>query len=239
MTAADVEAWLDGLVPNALHAGDVAGAVVAVVKGDQVLLEKGYGYADYDKRVPVDPKGTLFRWGSVSKLFTWTAVMQLVEQGKIDLDTDVNRYLDFQIPARDGKPVTMRNIMTHTAGFEERLVGLIGVQADGVATLEQFIKQYVPARIFPPGETPAYSNFAAALAGYIVARVSGMPFDDYVDKYLFQPLQMQNSSFRQPLPDALQAESGERLSGRFTWRQAVRDRGPCSRRRVWPPPART
>ena len=203
LNAADLEAWLDGMVPNALHAGDVAGAVVAVVKGGQVLLEKGYGYADYDKRVPVDPKSTLFRWGSVSKLFTWTAVMQLVEQGKIDLDTDVNRYLDFQIPARDGKPVTMRNIMTHTAGFEERLVGLIGVQSDGVATLDQFIKQYVPARIFPPGETPAYSNFAAALAGYIVARVSGMPFDDYVDKYLFQPLQMQNSSFRQPPPEAL------------------------------------
>ena len=200
LNAADLEAWLEGIVPNALHAGDVAGAVVAVVKDDQLLLEKGYGYADYDKRVSVDPKSTLFRWGSVSKLFTWTAVMQLVEQGKIDLDTDVNRYLDFQIPAREGKPVTMRNIMTHTAGFEERLVGLIGVQADGVAPLDQFIKQYIPARIFPPGETPAYSNFAAALAGYIVARVSGMPFDDYVDKYLFEPLQMRNSTFRQPPP---------------------------------------
>jgi len=202
LNVADLEAWLDGFLPNALNAGDVAGAVVVVVKDDQVLLEKGFGYSDYDKRVRVDPATTLFRWGSISKLYTWTAVMQLVEQGKIDLDADVNQYLDFKIPARDGKPITMRNIMTHTAGFEERLKGLIGVEAQGVAPLDQFIKQYIPARIFAPGETPAYSNFACALAGYIVARVSGMPFDDYVDKYLFEPLKMRNSTFRQPLPEA-------------------------------------
>jgi CubicO group peptidase (beta-lactamase class C family) len=203
LSSADLEDWLDGYFPYALHAADIAGAVVVVVKDGQVLLEKGYGYADFDKRTPVDPKSTLFRWGSTSKLFTWTAVMQLVEQGKIDLDTDVNQYLDFKIPAREGKPITMRNIMTHTAGFEERLEGLIGVEADGVAPLEQFIKQYIPARIFAPGETPAYSNFAAALAGYIVARVSGESFDDYIDKQLFEPLQMPNSTFRQPVPERL------------------------------------
>ena len=173
MSAADAEIWLDGYFPYALHTGDIAGAVVVIVKDGQVLLEKGYGYADIDKRTPVDPKSTLFRWGSTSKLFTWTAVMQLVEQGKLDLDADVNRYLDFRIPAREGRPITMRNIMTHTAGFEERLVGLIGVEKDGVEPLEQFVKRFVPSRIFAPGETPAYSNYATALAGYIVARLSG------------------------------------------------------------------
>jgi Beta-lactamase len=132
--------------------------------------------------------------------------MQLVEQGKIDLDADVNQYLDFKIAARQGKPVTMRNIMTHTAGFEERLKGLVGVEADGVMPLEQFMKLYVPARIFAPGDTPAYSNTAAALAGYIVARVSGMPFDDYIEKHLFEPLEMQNSTFRQPLPERFKAQ---------------------------------
>ena len=205
LSGADVETWLDGYFPYALYSGDIAGAVVVVVKDDQVLFEKGYGYADYAAGKPVDPKSTLFRWGSVSKLFTWTAVMQLVEQGKIDLDADVNQYLDFKIPPRQGKPVTMRNIMTHTAGFEERLKGLIGVEADGVMPLEQFMKLYVPARIFAPGETPAYSNTAAALAGYIVARVAGMPFDDYLDKHLFVPLEMQNSTFRQPLPERFKA----------------------------------
>jgi CubicO group peptidase (beta-lactamase class C family) len=190
-------------MPYALRSGDVAGAVVLLVKDNQVLLGKGYGYADVEKRIPVSPASTLFRWGSVSKLFTWTAVMQLVEQGKIDLDADVNQYLDFKIPAREGKPVTMRNIMTHTAGFEERLTGLIGIEGDAVVPLGDFLKRYVPERVFSPGETPAYSNFAAALAGYIVARVSGMAFDDYMDQHLFEPLQMPNSTFRQPLPDPL------------------------------------
>ena len=114
MTRADVEAWLDGFLPYALRTGDIAGAVVVVVKDGEVLLQKGYGYSDVAARKPVDPELTLFRPGSVSKLFTWTAVMQLVEQGKLDLDADVNKYLDFEIPARDGKPITLRNIMTHT-----------------------------------------------------------------------------------------------------------------------------
>ena len=203
LNAADLEAWLDGYFPNALNAGDIAGGVVAVVKDGQVLFEKGYGFGDFDKRTPVDPKSTLFRWGSVSKLFTWTAVMQLVEQGKIDLDADVNQYLDFKIPARDGTPVTMRNIMTHTAGFEERLKGITWDGADGDLPLDRYLKQYIPARIYAPGSTPAYSNFAAAMAGYIVARVSGEPFDDYVEKHLLQPLQMRSSTFRQPLPESL------------------------------------
>src|SRR5258708_32093337 len=154
LSGPDVETWLDGYFPYALYSGDIAGAVVVVVKDGQILFEKGYGYADYGVSKPVDPKSTLFRWGSVSKLFTWTAVMQLVEQGKIDLDVDVNQYLDFKIPPRQGKPVTMRNIMTHTAGFEERLKGLIGVEADGVKPLGQFMKLYLPARILAPGETP-------------------------------------------------------------------------------------
>ena len=200
LTADDAESWIDGYMPYALRTGDIAGAVVVIVKNGQALLEKGYGYADVANRTPVDPKTTLFRLGSVSKLFTWTAVMQLVEQGKIDLDADVNQYLDFAVPPREGRPVTMRNIMTHTAGFEERLTGLMGAESDGVVPLGDFLKQYIPPRIFAPGETPAYSNYGAALAGYIVARVSGRSFDDYLDQHLFAPLEMAKSTFRQPLP---------------------------------------
>ena len=97
LTVEDVDAWLDGYMPYALHSGDIAGAVVAIVKDGKILTERGYGFSDVEKRVPVDPKKTLFRPGSVSKLFTWTAVMQLVERGRINLDADVNQYLDFQI----------------------------------------------------------------------------------------------------------------------------------------------
>jgi CubicO group peptidase (beta-lactamase class C family) len=205
LTTEDLRAWLDGFVPIAIQQGDIAGAVVVVVKNGETVAQVGYGYSDVEAGKPVDPEHTLFRVGSVSKLFTWTAVMQLVEQGKLDLDTDVNQYLDFQIPPREGQPITLRNIMTHTAGFEERLVGLIGVDGDPVAPLGEFLKRYIPARIFPPGETPAYSNYATAIAGYIVARVSGEGYDDYLDRHLFGPLQMRDSTFRQPLPERFRA----------------------------------
>jgi CubicO group peptidase (beta-lactamase class C family) len=199
LTADDVNAWLDGYMPYALHTGDIAGAVVAVVKDGQILTERGYGYSDVAKRAPVDPKLTLFRPGSVSKLVTWTAVMQLVEQGKIDLDADVNQYLDFKIPARDGKPVTMRNLMQHVAGFEEQAKNIMS-EDPKAPSYETLLKQWVPERVFAPGTTPAYSNYGASLAGYIVQRVSGETFDDYLDKHIFEPLDMKHSTFRQPLP---------------------------------------
>jgi CubicO group peptidase (beta-lactamase class C family) len=199
LTAEDLNAWLDGYLPYALHTADIAGAVVAVVKDGQILSERGYGYADVAARAPVDPKLTLFRPGSVSKLVTWTAVMQLVEQGKIDLDADVNQYLDFKIPPREGQPVTMRNLMQHVAGFEEQAKGIISEDPKAPG-FEALLKQWVPQRVFAPGSTPAYSNYGASLAGYMVQRVSGESFDTYVEKHIFQPLDMQHSSFRQPLP---------------------------------------
>ncbi|HKF96830.1 MAG TPA: serine hydrolase domain-containing protein, partial [Steroidobacteraceae bacterium] len=202
LTATDVESWLDGYLPYALKTGDIAGAVVVVVKDGEILTERGYGYSDVAARKPVDPKLTLFRPGSVSKLFTWTAVMQLVEQGKIDLDADVNQYLDFKIPAREGKPVTMRQLMQHTAGFEEQAKGVI-TENPKAPGFEALLKAWVPHRVFAPGTTPAYSNYGASLAGFIVQRVSGEPFDAYIEKHIFAPLEMDHSSFRQPLPPEL------------------------------------
>ena len=203
ITAADVDAWLDGYMPFALATGDLAGAVVAVVKDGQIVTERGFGYADVAKRTPVDPKRTLFRPGSVSKLITWTAVMQQVELGKIDLDADINKYLDFVIPPRNGKPVTMRNIMQHTGGFEEQVKYIITEDPNG-PRFEALLKAWTPTRVFDPGTTPAYSNYATSIAGYIVQRVSGESFDDYVDKHVFAPLEMKHSTFRQPLPKDLE-----------------------------------
>jgi CubicO group peptidase (beta-lactamase class C family) len=121
LTSADVEAFLDGIVPLQLQQQDVAGATIAIVKDGKLLFAKGYGYADVKNKKPVVAEETLFRPGSVSKLFTWTAVMQLAEQGKLDLDRDVNEYLDFKIPEAFGQPITLKNILTHTPGFEEQL----------------------------------------------------------------------------------------------------------------------
>src|SRR5690242_203182 len=148
ITKADVDAWLDGYLPYAMAKGDIAGAVVAVVRDGEIVTERGFGYADVATKKPVDPKLTLFRPGSVSKLFTWTAVMQLVEQGKIDLDADVNKYLpeDFQVPPRDGKPVTMRNIMTHTAGYEEQIKNIITENPD-TPDYVTLLKRWMPNRI--------------------------------------------------------------------------------------------
>jgi CubicO group peptidase (beta-lactamase class C family) len=202
LTATDVNAWLDGYMPYALKTGDIAGAVVVVVKDGEVLSERGYGYSDVAARKPVDPKLTLFRPGSVSKLVTWTAVMQQVEQGKIDLDADVNQYLDFKIRPFEGKPITMRNLMQHTAGFEEQAKAVISVDPKGPSFVA-LLKAWTPTRVFAPGSTPAYSNYGASLAGYIVQRVSGESFDDYLDKHIFEPLEMTHSTFRQPLPAAL------------------------------------
>lgn len=200
---ADVGAWLDGFMPFALARGNIAGAVVVVVKDGKVLVEKGYGYANVANRQPVDPETTLFRPGSVSKLFTWTAVMQLVEQGKLNLDADINTYLDFKVPEYEGKPITLRNIMTHTSGFEETARYLIGTPGKPEIPLNNFVRMSLPKRIYAPGSTPAYSNYATTLAGYIVQRVSGQPFDNYTDQHIFQPIGMLHSTFRQPLPPAL------------------------------------
>jgi len=206
LNRADVEAWLDGFIPYAIAKGNIAGGVVVVVKDGQVLLEKGFGYADIEKKTPVDPEATLFRPGSISKLFTWTAVMQLVEQGKIDLDADINQYLDFKIPpGPDGEPIRMRDVMTHTAGFEEAVKELISEDPSTLVPLGDTVKRWVPVRIFKAGTMPAYSNYATGVAGYIVERVSGQNFDDYLDQHIFSPLGMAHSSFRQPLPKALMA----------------------------------
>ncbi len=209
LTKQDVDAWLDGYLPYALHSGDIPGAVVTVVKDGQVLTARGYGYADLEKKTPVDPNLTLFRPGSISKLITWTAVMQQVERGKLDLDQDVNSYLDFRIPPRDGKPITLREIMTHTAGFEEQAKDISFFDPNNLRPLGDYLKGWVPERIFAPGTTPAYSNYATALAGYIVQRVSGQPFDDYVEANIFRPLDMKTATFRQPLPPALVDHASE------------------------------
>lgn len=199
----DLDAWLDGYMPYALHSGDLAGAVVAVVKDGRLLTARGYGYADIAKRKPIDPERTLFRPGSVSKLVTWTAVMQQVEVGKLDLDRDVNAYLDFKIPPYRGQPITLRQIMTHTAGFEEQAKYIIFNDPKSIIPLGDYLKHWVPKRIYAPGTTPAYSNWATTLAAYMVQRASGMPFETYVEQRIFVPLGMLHSTFRQPLPGAL------------------------------------
>jgi CubicO group peptidase (beta-lactamase class C family) len=210
---AELEAFLDGVMLANLRDKHIAGATVAVVKNGALLFAKGYGYADVAKREPVVAERTLFRIGSTSKLFTWTAVMQLVEQGKLDLDTDVNRYLDFKIPATYPQPITLRHIMTHTPGFEEDSRDLISDDSTQLIPLGRWLATHIPGRVRPPGTYASYSNYASALAGYIVQRVSGVPWDDYIEQHVLAPLGMTQTSTRQPLPARLRSD----MSNSYAW----------------------
>lgn len=203
LTKQDVETYIDGFLPYALQRGDIAGAVVAVVKDGEVLLQKGYGVADVATGEPVDPNTTMFRPGSISKLFTATAVMQLVEAGKLDLDRDVNAYLDFRIPPAFDKPITLRNLLSHTAGFEDVYKNTWLTRAQATPSTQTYVQEALPPRIFSPGTMVAYSNYGMTLAGYIVQRVAGEPYETYVAKHIFAPLAMEHSTFVQPVPASL------------------------------------
>ena len=210
---AEIEAFIDGLVTVYRRDNHIAGVMVAVVRDTALLFAKGYGYADVASRTPVDPATTLFRNGSITKTFTWTAVMQLVEQGKLDLDTDVNTYLDFKIPSTYPQPITLRHILTHTPGLEEDSRELFTEDSTRIRPMGEWLPAHMPERVRPPGTYSSYSNWATATAGYIVERVSGMPYDEYIDRNVLQPLGMTNATTRQPLPAALRPQ----ISTGYKW----------------------
>ena len=202
---AELESFMDGLLAKEMEENHVAGAAVSVVKDGALFFAKGYGYADLEKKIPVDAEQTLFRIGSVTKLFTWTAVMQLAGQGKLDLDADINTYLDFRIPDTYPQPITLKHLMTHTAGFEDRHVDMVTLKEEDPRPPREWLASHIPARVRPPGEIAAYSNYGAALAGYIVARVSGQPYGQYVQEHILDPLGMQSSTILSPMPADLRA----------------------------------
>lgn len=229
----ELEAFMDGTVNAELKAHHIPGATVAVVKNGQIIFAKGYGYADISKRKAVAANQTLFRIGSVSKLFIWTAVMQLAEQNKLDLDADVDIYLkDFQIPANYPEPITLKDLMTHTSGFEDLATGgrlFVGNETD-IVPMGEYLKDKMPARVRPPGEVTAYSNYGSTMAAYIVEQVSGMPFDKYVEKKILLPLSMNNSSFQQPLSPRLASN----MSNGYLYSNNAFIAQPFENVQVWP-----
>lgn len=150
----EIEHFFDASFEIQKYNQRLAGSVVAVVADGKVLFKKGYGYADIENQVEVDPDRTLFRIASISKTFVWTAVMQLVDTTKLDLDTNVNEYLDFEIPATYPEPITLKNLMTHTPGFEDAGAGRFGATIDDYVPLAQYLPEHIPVRVRPP---PGYS----------------------------------------------------------------------------------
>ncbi len=173
-----LQLFFDKLIPLQMEKYHVPGATIVVVKNGVITFAKGYGFSRLDERVAVDPAKSLFRIASITKLFTWTAVMQLVEKGKLDLGADVNTYLtEFQLPATYPEPITLAHLMAHAAGFEDRgLIGSLARTPDKVIPLAKYLAENMPARVRPPGCVSASSNSGGVLAGHIVYIVSGSPF---------------------------------------------------------------
>jgi CubicO group peptidase (beta-lactamase class C family) len=202
---AELEAFLDELIGKQMKEHHIAGAAISVVKDGELFFAKGYGYADLENGIPVDPEQTVFRIGSVGKLFTWTAVMQLAEQGRLDLDTDINAYLDFRIPDTYPEPVTLRHLLAHTAGFEDLYFETLTLDAADLLPVGEWLASHMPARVRPPGDCTAYSNYGTEMAGYIVARVSGQPYEQYIQEHILDPLGMAHSTTGSPIPPDLRA----------------------------------
>ncbi|TVX93762.1 serine hydrolase [Paenibacillus agilis] len=199
LTKANVEKFTKEFFSQPHIKNMIAGAVVTVVKGDEVLLEEGYGYADIEKKKQVDPEETLFYIGSVSKVFTATAVLQLVEQGKIDIHADITKYLgDVKIKNETGSPITVKDLLTHTSGVEHADAGFT-IDAELDSKTYYSIKDELLNNKFrivnKPGEVYSYDNFASQLQGYIVEQVTGQKFEDYAKEHLFEVLDMENTSF--------------------------------------------
>lgn len=208
-TAADpaqsVREFADAYVSRQLKEHQIPGAAIAVVAGGRQVFAQGYGVAEVETGRPVDAEQTVFAPASVVKLITATAVMQLVERGLIDLNADVNRYLTtFKIDdAYPGRPVTMANLLTHTAGFAGGDFGTGAATATDVHRLGAHLADHQPPRIRPPGTRAVYSNYGMGLAGYLVEVRSGLPFHQYVQENIFRPLGMTHTTLAQPEPDPI------------------------------------
>lgn len=212
----ELQLRLDTLIPAKMQALHIPGVAISVVKDGRVWLAKGYGVADLETGRPIDGERTGFRIASLSKLFTATAVMQLVEAGKLDLHVDIRRYLgDLSLSLEYEEPVTLHHLLTHTAGFDLSDIGDAAPTPEDLHPLREWIEKHPQPQVFPPGFAYHYSNFGFALAGYIVERVSGLPFPKYMERRIFQPLGLAFSTFEQPPPTWSMSE----ISRGYHWKK--------------------
>jgi CubicO group peptidase (beta-lactamase class C family) len=199
-------ASLDSVVRDEMEKSHIPGAVIVVVKDGRVSWSRGYGFADVDSRRPADPERTIWRVGSISKVFTASALVQLADRGRLRLDVDVNRYLpDWKVPEPYGRPVTAANLLTHTAGFDEINLGRRAPTAAEVLPLGTFLRERLVPR-FAPGERSSYSTYGISLAGYLVEVTSGLPLRDYLRREIFSPLGMGRTSLG-TVPDSLRGDA--------------------------------
>jgi CubicO group peptidase (beta-lactamase class C family) len=191
-----LETLVDGVMTAEMAKQQIPGAAFVLVEDGRVVLAKGYGLADVEKKKPVDPAKTIFPIASITKVFTATAVVQLADRGKLDLDADVNRYLKkIRVPA--GPPVTARHLLTHTAGLDELRGRMLQSADERMQTLDEFLATRL-IRVRPPGALTAYSSFGTALAGLLVEDVSGLSYERFLTVNLWAPLKMNHTHITTP-----------------------------------------
>jgi CubicO group peptidase (beta-lactamase class C family) len=230
----NLEAFVDGVVSGYMAQERIAGAEVAVVRDGETLLVKGYGIEQVEPRRAVDPNLSLFRIGSISKTFTWLSIMQLVERGKLKLEDPINDHLPDELDVPDegfAKPIRIIDLMNHSAGFEDLLQGLFVAEDAKLLPLQEQLRQRRPHRVREPGKFMVYSNYSTALAGAIVAHVSGMEYESYVEQNIIAPLGLAHTTFReayqptealpQPMAPALAAHRSQNIEDRNGAWQAI------------------
>ena len=201
---AELESFLDGYITEQMDAHHIPGVVITFVKDGEVFFSKGYGYADIEKQIPFDPEQTLLTTASLGKAFTAVGVLQLNEHGVIDLQEDVRPYFtEFELNTRFDDPLTFANLLTHTDGFEARMIGVAALSEDGMLPLGELIETYTPTQLYPPGKYMTYGDFPANLAGYLTQEISGVPFEQYMADNILNPLGMESSTFYQHLSDEM------------------------------------
>jgi CubicO group peptidase (beta-lactamase class C family) len=201
----ELEGFVDAFFAAEMNRRHIPGLVITIVKDGEPLLTKGFGWADLEEMAPVVPEKTVFRVGSVSKLITATALMQLAERGGIDLNADVGLYLNpIEMDDSFRQPITAAHLLTHTAGLDDRYIGIAARNRSEGISLRRYLASRLPPRVRAPGKLIAYSNHGFALAGLLVEEISGMPFDSYIERHIFQPLAMERTSFG--LPPRLEAD---------------------------------
>ena len=202
----EFEAFLDIYLAEQMKAHHIPGVVFTMVKDGQVFFSKGYGHADLEAQTPFDPETTVLTTASLAKAFTAVGVLQLYEQDIIDLDADIRSYLaDFQLDASFPEPLTFSNLLTHTDGFETRLIGVLGRSEDDLPPLGELLETYTPTQIYPPGQYMTYSDFAANVSGYLTAKLSGTTFEQYMADNVFALLGMVDSRLDMHLPEGLRS----------------------------------
>lgn len=227
----ELEAFVDGVVREAMGGDHIAGVTVSVVQGGQTVLKKGYGYAQLSPSRPMDPDRTLVRLGSIAKTFTWILLMKQVERGRMGLNNPVNQYLPEKLQVKDqgfSKAITMRDLMNNTAGFEDRALGhLFERNPDDIRPLDSYLRRERPDRVREAGVLPVYSNYGAALAGDAVSAVANQPFAKLAERDLFLPAGLNRTSFREPypahasLPGPMPPALARDLSQGFRWAGGV------------------